>query len=159
MLSHHLSALLATPSCPSLAKWLSILGTSIMRMHYPQTGQRKPKGSLKQTWKIQIPLWAHNSFGIQGHKRLIRLCGKERVTTPNVWMVGYRLQTQLHSLCTTNLLPSTSLLCSPKRPMNLRDQVLRQGRDFNWGAGSLRKWQGSKNYHLIGVWMPASFID
>jgi len=39
---------------------------------------------------------------------------------------------------------SPSSLCSPHdRPMNLRDKVLRQGRDFNWGAGRLRRWQAN----------------
>ena len=44
--------------------------------------------------------------------------------------------------CQAPLSPSS--LCSLNgRPMNPRDEVLRQGRDFNPGAGRLRRWQGS----------------
>ena len=44
----------------------------------------------------------------------------------------------------TELLPSPSLLCSPhNRPVNLRDKVLRQGRDFKWGVSQPRRWQAS----------------
>ena len=49
--------------------------------------------------------------------------------------------------------PSSSSLCSlHNRPMNARDQVLRQGRDFNQGAGRRRRWQasGSKISILLG---------
>ena len=42
------------------------------------------------------------------------------------------------------LFPSPSSLYSPHdKPMNLRDKMLRQGRDFNWGACRLRRWQAS----------------
>ena len=42
------------------------------------------------------------------------------------------------------LLPSPSLLyLSHDMPMNPRDEVLGRGRDFNWGAGSQRRWQAS----------------
>ena len=56
---------------------------------------------------------------------------------------------------------SPNSLCLPQnRPMIQRDEVLRQGRDFHWGASWLRKCRASasKN-HLLGVWMPGSFID
>ena len=40
------------------------------------------------------------------------------------------------------LLLSSSSLCSPHdRPMNTRDKVLRQGRDFNLRTGRPRIWQ------------------
>ena len=56
---------------------------------------------------------------------------------------------------------SPNSLCLPQnRPMIQRDEALRQGRDFNWGASWLRKCQASaSNNHLLGVWMPGSFID
>ena len=38
--------------------------------------------------------------------------------------------------------------------------MLRQGRDFNRGAGRPRTWKALlQNNHLLGVWMPGSFID
>ena len=53
-------------------------------------------------------------------------------TQPSLWP-----SSRIH----TWLLPSQSLLCSPhNRPMNLRDKVLRQGRDFNWGVSQPRRW-------------------
>jgi len=40
--------------------------------------------------------------------------------------------------------------------MNPRDKVPSQGRDFNWGEdGRL----APQNNHLVGVWMPGSFIE
>ena len=37
---------------------------------------------------------------------------------------------------------------------------MRQGRDFNRGAGRPRTWKAlPQNNHLLGVWMPGSFID
>ena len=43
-----------------------------------------------------------------------------------------------------SLLPSASSLCSPHdRPMNPRDKVPSQGRDFNRGADRPRRWQAS----------------
>ena len=39
--------------------------------------------------------------------------------------------------------------------MNPRDELLKQGRDFNRGASKQRRWQ---NNHLIGASMPSSFI-
>ena len=56
---------------------------------------------------------------------------------------------------------SPNSLCIPhNRPMIQRDEVLRQGRDFDWGASWLRKCQASaSNNHLFGVWNPGSFID
>ena len=57
------------------------------------------------------------------------------------------------------MLLSPSSLTSPHdRPMNPRDEGLRQGRDFNQGASSPRKWQASQS-PSSGVWMPDSFID
>ena len=45
---------------------------------------------------------------------------------------------------TISLLLSPSSLCSPQaRPVNPRDEVLKQGRDFNWGASRLRRWQAN----------------
>ena len=42
------------------------------------------------------------------------------------------------------LSPSPSSLCSLQdRPVNPRDEVLRQGRDFNQGASRPRRWQAS----------------
>ena len=40
-------------------------------------------------------------------------------------------------------------------------QGLRQGRDFNWGAGWQRRWQASTSKwpSYRGVWKPGSFID
>ena len=61
------------------------------------------------------------------------------------------------------LLPSPSSLCSPHdRPMNLRDEVWRQGRDFNLigkpADGEYGRIAPQSN-HLTGVWMPGSFIE
>ena len=59
------------------------------------------------------------------------------------------------------LLPSPSSLCLPRdRPMNLRDEVLRQketliGESADREDGRL----APQNHHLIGVQMPGSFID
>ena len=45
---------------------------------------------------------------------------------------------------TISLLLSPSSLCSPQaRPVKPRDEVLKQGRDFNWGASRLRRWQAN----------------
>ena len=62
---------------------------------------------------------------------------------------------------TVHMLPSPSLLCSPhNRTMNLRDEVLRQGKRLYSESSWLRGWQASaSNNHLTGVWMPGSFID
>ena len=59
------------------------------------------------------------------------------------------------------ILLSPGSLCSlHNRPMKPRDEVLRQGRDFNRGAGKLRRRQlGPQNNHLTEVWMAGSFID
>ena len=57
------------------------------------------------------------------------------------------------------MLLSPSSLSSPhNRPMNPREEGLKQGRDFNQGASSQRKWQASES-PSNGVWMPDSFID
>ena len=57
------------------------------------------------------------------------------------------------------LSPSPSLLCSShNRPMNLRDEVLRQGRDGQPADQEDGKLTPQSN-HLIGVWMPGSFIE
>ena len=57
------------------------------------------------------------------------------------------------------LLPSPSLLCSPhNRPMNLRDEVLGQGGDGQPADQEDGKLMPQSN-HLIGVWMPGSFIE
>ena len=59
------------------------------------------------------------------------------------------------------MLLSPSLLCSPHdRPMNPRDEVLRQERDFiremaDWEDGML----APRNNNLTGVCMPGSGID
>ena len=59
--------------------------------------------------------WKHQFFGSQ----------------PSLWPNSH-----IH----TWLLLSQSLLCSPhNRPMNPRDKVLRQGRDFNWGVSQPRR--------------------
>ena len=43
-----------------------------------------------------------------------------------------------------NMLPSPNSLYPPhNRPMNPRDKVLRQGRDFNWGTSRPRRWQAN----------------
>ena len=60
------------------------------------------------------------------------------------------------------MLLSPNSLCLPHdRPLNPRDEVLRQGRDFNPGAGRLQEEDrlAPQNNHLIGVWMPCAFID
>ena len=61
------------------------------------------------------------------------------------------------------LLPSPRLLCLPHdRPMNLRDEVWRQGRDFNLMGKPADREDGRiapQSNHLIGVWMPGSFIE
>ena len=46
------------------------------------------------------------------------------------------------------------------RPVSLRDEWLRQGRDFSWGAADLNNGRlVPQNSHLIRVWMLGSFID
>ena len=46
--------------------------------------------------------------------------------------------------------------------MNLRDEVWRQGRDFNLMGKPADREDGRiapQSNHLIGVWMPGSFIE
>ena len=46
------------------------------------------------------------------------------------------------------------------RPLSLRDEQLRQGRDFSWGAADLNNGRlVPQNNPLIRVWMLGSFID
>ena len=60
-------------------------------------------------------------------------------------------------------LPSPSSLCLPhNRPMNLRDKVWRQGRDFSLIGKPADGEDGRlapQSSHLLGVWMPGSFIE
>ena len=81
-------------------------------------------------------LWDHNSpQGIEPVTLAIS------VSSPNNWTA------RKFPNCLTNtiiLLLGPSLLCLlHNRPVNPRDEVLRQGRDFNRGAGRQRRWQAS----------------
>ena len=72
------------------------------------------QGTLRSL--LQHTVWKHQFFRTQ----------------PSLWPNSH-----IH----TWLLPSQSLLCSPhNRPMNPRDKVLKQGRDFNWGVSRPRRW-------------------
>ena len=53
--------------------------------------------------------------------------------------LGNNIISHLHSWPEGLLLSPSSFCLLQNRPMNLRDEVLRQGRDFNWGAGRLRR--------------------
>ena len=54
------------------------------------------------------------------------------------------------------LLPSSSSLCSPHNAdKSYRQCVKAKNNDFIWKPGRLM----SQNNHLIGVWMPGSFIE
>jgi len=44
------------------------------------------------------------------------------------------------------------------RRMNPKEEVLRQGRDFNWSASRPTRWQASATREpFYRVWMPGSF--
>ena len=77
-----------------------------------------------------------------------------------VWQCSEALVQKL-ALVLALLLWSPSLLCSPHdKPMNLRDEGLRQERDFIWGPTDREDGRlAPQSNHLIGAWMPGSFID
>ena len=53
-----------------------------------------------------------------------------------------------------------SLCLTHNRPMNPRDEVSRPGRDFNGEPADPEDGRlVPHNRHLIGVWMPGSFIN
>ena len=97
-------------------------------------------------------LWDHNSpQGIEPVTLAIS------VSSPNNWTA------RKFPNCLTNtiiLLLGPSLLCLlHNRPVNPRDEVLRQGRDFNRGAENQEDSRlVPQDNHLIGVWMPGVFL-
>ena len=53
--------------------------------------------------------------------------------------LGSNIISHFHSWPEGLLLSPSSFCSLQNRPVNLRNEVLRQGRDFNWGAGRLRR--------------------
>ena len=52
----------------------------------------------------------------------------------------------------------SSLYVSHGRPIHPRNEALRQGRDFIWGASWLRREARPQNNCLVEAWMPGSFM-
>ena len=155
MIIHY--SILYTAKCLKQPTWLSIHRWNNSGHIHPMEYLVVAFLKMEKWWAERVRKWS--IYFVQSVQDEIRYKTLGIIHRPlNAQGRGYPAGQKWADWCPV-LLRSSSLCLPHHRPMHLRDEGLRQGRDL---IGQLADWEGDRlvpqNKHLTGVWMSGSFI-